>query len=710
MRRLTRFTFLLAFLFPTVPPSHLPTCVAGERLTYPATKTVDVVDSLHGERVPDPYRWLENDDDPQVRAWTDQENALTRSVLDRFTQQRAALTAQLEKLCACNVSTPPVIYGDKYFFVKREGLQEQPILYYRDGGVEKPPRVVIDPNQFGADGTVALDWWFPSPDGSLVAYGRSEGGSELSTMRLRDVASGGDTALSIPNMRAATVAWEPGNQAFFYARYPAPGSVPAGDENYYRRVYRHKFGTSVESDVVVFDENRPKQEWPDVELSGDRKYVFLTTSLDWAKNDLYIRKIGEGEFRPVAVGLDGRFIPQTYDNQLYVLTSWNAPRYRVIVMSATAPDVNAAKVIIPQQAGVIQEMQVVDGKLVLLMLENAHSRIAIHDLDGVAVKQIDLPALGSVNGLSGRPDHNELFFSFQSFAYPPVVFRYDMKSGDMKPIDRMDIEVALDQYETKQVWFHSKDGTRVPMFVTHRKGLQLDGTNPTLLTGYGGFEISETPNFDRGVLPWLESGGVYAVANLRGGGEFGRDWHAAGRLARKQNVFDDMIAAGEKLIADGYTSPEHLAAEGGSNGGLLMGALMTQRPDLFRAIVCQVPLLDMLRYTRFSIAQLWMPEYGDPADAEQFRWLYAYSPYHRVKRGAQYPAVLFTTAESDTRVDPMHARKMAAALQSASASDRPVLLWVETKAGHGAGKPLSKRIEAIVDAMTFINWQLGLWK
>lgn len=693
----------LALLALTPPASAL-----AQKPAYPPTRVDDVVATLHGVEVHDPYRWLENESDPAVREWTDKQNAFTRSFLDRFTRTRSELTQRLTEVYAPGFASSPAIHDKRYFFTKREGKQNHALVYVKKNSIDAEPAVALDPNTFSADGTVALDWWYPSPDGTRILYGKSSSGNEKSTLYLRDVDSGVDTALIIPNTRYCSVAWDKDGQGFHYTRYPEPGSVPAGDENYYRHLYYHKFGTRWEDDPKVFGEGRPKEESISIANSDDYRYQFLTTSVDWARQDLHLRAAGEEKFAPVAVGLDGQFGADVLGDRLFILTNYQAPRYHVLVTDVNNPSQGNWKELIPEQKGVIQSMAIVDGKLVLTILENACSRLVIHDVDGKLVKEIELPTLGTVSGVSGRFDKPELFYSFASYAYPNVTFRYDMRTGETREIDRVRIDFDPAAYETRQVWFASRDGTRVPMFVIHKKGLKLDGNNPTVLYGYGGFDISLTPAFDRKLIPWLDRGGVYAVANLRGGGEFGKDWHLAGRLGNKQNVFDDMIAAAEKLIADKYTSPARLGAAGGSNGGLLMGAMLTQRPELFRAIHCAVPLLDMLRYHNFSIARLWIPEYGSADDPEQFKWLYSYSPYHHVKQGAKYPSVLFTTAESDSRVDAHHAKKMAALVQASTGSDNPVLLWVETKAGHGQGKPLTKIIDSQVDVWTYFMWQLGM--
>ncbi|MFQ5805544.1 MAG: prolyl oligopeptidase family protein [Phycisphaerae bacterium] len=675
---------------------------------YPSTRVDVVTEVVHGVTIEDPFRWLENSNDPEVQAWIQQQNALTRSYLDQFSAKRQALTERLTALYGAATVSSPRVYADRYFYTRREGGQNHAIVYLKEGGIDKEPRAILNPNEFSEDGTVALDWWFPSPDGSLIAYGKSCGGDEKSTLFLRHVTTGKDSGLVIPRTRSNTIAWDADGQGFLYLRYPEPGSLPAGDQNYYRHVYYHKLGTDWRSDPKVFGEGRPKEEWPDVYPSCDYQFQFLVAQRGWSEEDLYVRKTGETKFRPVAVGLKARFTGDVLGDRLCLLTNYKAPRCRVVVADPTKPDPETWKDVIPEQKGVIQSMTIVGGKLVVSVMENAYSRLMVYDPDGKLVTEIELPTLGSVSEINGRCDRNELFFRFESFSYPPAVFRYDLGKHQMTQVEQMRVDVDLSRYETKQVWFNSKDGTGVPMFVIHKKGLELNGDNPTVLYGYGGFNISITPTFLQHPLPFLEAGGVYALANLRGGGEFGEEWHQAGQLEKKQNVFDDMIAAAEKLIADQYTRPERLGLRGGSNGGLLLGAMITQRPDLFKAAYCTVPLLDMVRYQRFSIARLWIPELGSAEDPEQFKFLYAYSPYHHVKKDQKYPAVLFTTAESDSRVDPMHALKMTALMQSATGSDNPVLLSLEKKAGHGQGKPLSKQIEERVDSWIFFMWQLGM--
>lgn len=684
--------------------------LAQSGIEYPASRAEDVVAELHGVSVADPYRWLESGEEAEVQEWTAAQNSLTRRLLDRFGETRDRIRSRIEELNEVSYSSAPVIAARMHFFTRKEGLKNQPLLYARSGP-DGEPKLVLDPNKLSDDGTVAVDWWFPGPEGALLAYGTSPGGSERSTLHLRDVTKPSDMALRIPNTRSCTVAWDLDGAGFLYTRYPEKGAVPAGDENYFRRVYYHKFGTDPKDDRCVFGEQTEKAAWNTCANSHDFRYQFVSTSTDWTRNDLYFRKSGAEDFKPLAVGLDGRFSADVGGDTLYILTNFEAPRYRLLGTSVDEPDRANWREVIPQQGGVIESFAVLKGKLAVSVLEDAYSRIRIFDqTPGGAALEVNLPGLGTVQGLTASTDGAQIYFQFQSFLLPPMVFAYDVEKDELRELDRPKVDVDPTDYVVKQVWFESKDRTRIPMFVIHRASIQRDGKNPTVLYGYGGFNIPQRPAFRPELFAWLDQGGVYAIACLRGGGEFGREWHAAGRLVRKQNVFDDMIAAAEKLISDQYTSADKLGCYGGSNGGLLVGAVITQRPDLFRAAHSAVPLLDMLRYQNFSIARLWIPEYGTAEDAEQFKTLYAYSPYHRVKPATRYPAVLFSTAESDSRVDPMHARKMAAAMQRYAAPDRPVLLWVETKAGHGAGKPLSKRIESQVDNWTFFMWQLGMIK
>lgn len=681
---------------------------SAARPTLPETPRDGIVDTIHGVEVPDPYRWLEDRDSPEVKAWVDAQNAYTRAMLDA-PAWRATLTDQVRRYYDVTINGAPSVHGRRYFSYRREGLKNHAILYVRDGDWKAEPKLLLDPNTFSETGTVALDWMYPSPDGSMIAYGKSAAGSEMSTLYLRETATGREPPESIPYTRFGSVAWEPDGRGFYYTRYPVPGTVAAGDENYYRKVFYHRLGTQWEGDPCIYGEGRPKEEINSVGSSSDHRYLFVSRQTIWTKNDLFFKDMQSGApLTTLCEGLEAQTGADVWDGMMYLLTSLDAPRYRVCKTPVDEPNPANWKEIVPQQDGVIQRMAIIDGKLVLTILEKVCSRIMVYSTEGEFLDEIELPTLGSVSGVNGDPREPNVFFSFESFAYPPTVFRYDLREKKLEILDQLNLGKDLSAYETKQVWYSSRDGTQVPMFIVHKKGLPLNGANPTLLYGYGGFNISLTPSFRASRYVWLDRGGVYAVPNIRGGGEFGQDWHHGGRLGNKQNVFDDFIAAGEWLVANGYTQPSKLAIMGGSNGGLLTGAVTVQRPDLFGAVVCAVPLLDMIRYPNFQIARLWMQEYGDPEKPDEFAWLLKYSPYHNVRPGTKYPAILFKTAASDTRVDPIHAWKTAAQIQACNVGERPVLLRTDFDAGHGAGKPLSKRIEEEVDDFVFLMAQTGM--
>ena len=717
MRGGSRLLWMVACLFLLV------TAVLGEDANSAASKTAlpsgppkakiePVTDDYFGHKVTDDYRYLEDATSPQTRAYVREEMAYTRSLLDPL-PGRQKLHDRLMQLASVGTITSPEVDGNYYFYLRREGAQNQPVLLVRQG-VQGKDRDLVDVNQMAADGTVALDWWFPSDDGKYVAYGISSSGSEESTLHVVETATGTVLPDTIPRTRFSSVAWLKNDSGFYYTRRPKAGEVPPGEEVYHAKVYFHTLGKDPAQDPLIFGEGRNAQDIPEVSLPDDNdRWLLITVFEGWAKTEMYLQDLKAGT-APVAVTQGKEFLYQgeVFRDKLYITTNEDASHYRAFVVEAARPQRENWKEIIPESDAVLQNLSVLGGKLFAQYEKNATSLLKLFDLNGKPLGEIDLPAIGSVFGYGGRWDRNEAFMGFQSFTVPPSVYEINLETRQIYLWDKVSAPVDPSGYEVKQVWFNSKDGTRVPMFLFHKKGLKLDGKNPTLLTGYGGFNISMTPSFLATRFVWLEHGGVFAVANLRGGSEFGEAWHRAGMLERKQNVFDDFIAAAEFLINDRITDKDHLAIQGGSNGGLLMGAVFTQRPDLFRAVVCQVPLLDMLRYQNFQIAKLWIPEYGSSADARQFQWLYAYSPYQHVKQGTEYPAIMFMTADTDTRVDPMHAKKMAALMQAEAENgrsrERPILLRIETKAGHGAGKPVAKQIEEGVDIYSFLFWQLGV--
>ena len=681
----------------------------------PKAKVAPVEDTVHGHKIVDPYRYLENPNDPDTKLYVEQELSYTRSILDPL-PGRDKINARLSQLLEIGTVGAPQMGGRYYFHTRREGNQNQPVLYVREG-LNGDDRVLLDVNKLAADGTVALDWWYASDDGKYVAHGTSPSGSEISTLHVIETASGKLLPDAIERTRAASVAWKPDNSGFFYTRYPKKGDVPEGQEVYHRHVFYHALGTDPGHDPLIFGEGRDPEWWPNVSLSEDGRWLLIDEEHGWTQTEMFLQDLTSdltGKNPPVEItaGKDFIYTADFFAGKLYITTNEDAPRYRVFVADATNPRRENWKEIIPQTDAVLQGASVTGGKLLAQYERNATSELKLFGLDGKKLADVPLPAIGSVFSASGRYDRNEIFFGFQSFTVPPSIYRVDLSDVKSSLWAKVDAPVDSAAYNVEQVWYTSKDGTKVPMFVVSKKGIEKNGRNPTLLTGYGGFNVSETPAFSRSMFLWMEHGGIYAVANLRGGAEFGEEWHRAGMLEKKQNVFDDFIAAGEYLIAQKYTDRDHLAIQGGSNGGLLMGAMITQRPDLFRAVVCQVPLLDMLRYQNFQIAKLWIPEYGSADDAKQFGWLYAYSPYHHVKPGQEYPAILFMTGDTDTRVDPMHAKKMAALLQAEAkngdSQQRPILLRIETKAGHGQGKPVTKQIEESTDVYSFLFWQLGV--
>jgi prolyl oligopeptidase len=674
---------------------------------YPQTPSTDVVDILHGETIADPYRWLEDGAAAETRLWTDRQNAFTQAYLGAV-PGRQRLRRRLEELLAIGVLSVPTPVRGRYFYLRREGRLNHPVLYWRQG-VEGTDNVAVDPNALNPAGTTALDWFYPSKDGRLLAYGLSENGSEESVLHLLEVASGLHLPDRIPRMRAASLAWLPDASGFYYSRYPRPSEVPAGEEHYHRAIYYHHLGSDPEADPLVF---RPveKEYWPGVSLSPDGRWLVVSVARTFDQTDLYIRDLSrDGPLVPVAENQPASFEGEIAHGRLFLRTNLDAPTYRLYQVNPEHPDRSAwREIVAPRAEAVLESVSIAGSRLALGYLERASSRLRLSDLEGRLVGDVALPELGSLFGVGAEWDGQEIFYGFSSYTVPPSVYRIDLATGASALWRRVEADVDPSQFVVRQVTYASRDGTPISMFLVHRSGLETTGDSPTYLTGYGGFNISMTPAFSRSLLLWLELGGVVAVPNIRGGGEYGETWHQAGILASKQNSFDDFIGAAEWLIAEGYTRPERLAAAGGSNGGLLVGAVLTQRPELFRAVLVQVPLLDMLRYHRFLIARLWIPEYGSAEDPAQFRWLRAYSPYHHVREGVAYPAVLLATAESDTRVDPMHARKMAARLQAASTADRPILLRLESRAGHGAGKPLSKVLDELTDSWTFVFSELGV--
>ena len=723
------YTFCsLAALSAMICPA---TVAAAPQTAVPQTRVQPVTESLHGTQITDPYRWLEGDEKgeltPQVNAWTDQQNAYTREVLDKL-PGREALELRLRELMEVPSISPPAMYGSRYFYSRREGSQPQPVRYVRDS-VNGRDRLLLDPQQIDPSGLTTVSWTAPSDDGRLMAFGMYSSGDENSVLYVMDVGSGDWLADEIPG-KVNLIGWLPDNSGFYYRR------LEDLDDPYSAIIKLHRLGTHHRQDAVLFrqrdldffygdmDKSAAELEllkttWgPGAMVSRDGRWMAVyywtgTASVDlWIANLEEWRRSGELKLVSAVSGKQGRLGEALFKgDKLYLQNSFDASNGRLSEIDLADPAYAKWRDIVPEREDlVVSDTSFARDVIAVNYLADAHTRISLFDFDGKARGDLALPGIGSAY-LSSAEDRNEAFLAFSSYNMPQRIYHLDLKTGGETLWAQPEVPVDPDAIEVKQVWYKSKDGTPVSMFIVHRKGLKLDGNNPTILYGYGGFDVSMTPGFSATMYPWYENGGVYAVANLRGGGEYGSAWHEAGMLERKQNVFDDFIAAAEWLIANGYTNAGQLGIAGGSNGGLLTGAAVVQRPELFAAAISAVPLLDMLRYQDFLMARYWVPEYGSSEDAQQFPFLKAYSPYHNVEPGKKYPAVLFTAGENDKRVHPLHARKMAALMQASSGSDpkqKPVLLWVDRDAGHGAGKPLDLRIRDVADQRIFMMWQLGM--
>ncbi len=663
-----------------------------------------MVDDYHGTKVADPYRWLEQADDPETVRWVAEENALTRSFLDG--PARDALRARLAELYDYPRISVPEGRGGRYFYFRNTGLQDQPVLFVREGADE---RVLLDPNTLSPDGTVALTLAAPTRDGRLLAYAVSRSGSDRQEIQVRDVGTGRDRPDRVRWAKFTGISWTPAKEGFYYTRFPEPGSVPPGDENYFGKVYYHRVGQPQERDELVCERPEDKELFPAASVTRDGRYLVLATAKGASgKAEIHVRDLQAPGSAPVPLftgfAHDVSYIDEV-EGRFFFRTDEKAPRGRVVAVDLGRS--RAPVEVLPEGKDKLEGVAIVDRKLVALRLQDASSRLELYDLEGRLLRAVPLPGLGTVAGLTGEPDDPEMFLGFTSYTQPATPYRWNFATEALTRFEETAGRGNPSGYEVQQVFCTSRDGTRFPMFLVHRKGLERDGRRPTILNGYGGFNISLTPAYSPSTRIWLDRGGVFAVANLRGGGEYGEEWHEAGMLDRKQNVFDDFVAAAESLVASGWTRPDKLAIQGGSNGGLLVGAVMTQRPELFGAVVCQVPVADMLRYHRFTVGRFWIPEYGSAEDREEFAVLYRYSPLHNVRDGVDYPATLIMTADTDDRVAPGMAKKFAARLQAATDGRRPKLIRVETKAGHGLGKPVSKQIDEQADVYRFLLRALG---
>ena len=710
---LLKFCFLTLLLSSIIYSLTIQT-VNAQRLNYPPSHTDEVVDDYFGTKVADPYRWLEDPDSPETQAWVEAQNKLTFEYLNS-TPEREKIKARLSRLWNYPRYSTPEKLGSRYFFTKNDGLQNQAVLYRLDS-LEGKPVVVIDPNKFSTDGTVALSDKYFSLDGSLLAYLISRSGSDLQEMKVLNIDTGKEYDEVIKWCRFSAVAWKADHQGFFYNRYPEPGTVAESDQVSYNRVYWHKLGTSQAEDKLVYEEPENKELAFSPIGTEDGKYLILFVWEGTDENNrIYYREMGsEGDFIKLLDKADANYsFIDNLDTIFFFRTDLDAPRKRVIAINIKNPGRENWKEIIPERKESLDFVSLINHQFVTVYIEDVKHKIKLHSLVGTFIKEIQLPDLGTIEidrkQISGGKEDKEMFFEFTSFLYPPTIFRYDFTTEKLSPLFQPEVDFDLTSYESKQVFFTSKDGTKVPMFIVHKKGLKLDGNNPLLLYGYGGFNQSYTPYYSSSRPIFLENEGVYVLVNLRGGGEYGEEWHRGGMLEKKQNVFDDFIAAAEWLVENKYTNPQKIAIDGGSNGGLLVAACMLQRPELFGAVVCEAPLIDMLRYHKFTVGKYWVSELGNAEEnPEHFKFIYAYSPLHNVKEGVSYPPILITSADTDDRVVPAHAKKFAAALQTKSTGDNPVLLRVETKAGHGQGKPTSKRIDESSDIYTFLFKILGM--
>jgi prolyl oligopeptidase len=679
---------------------------------YPSSSVLPVQQEMHGVVLQDDFRWLEDGQSSETQAWVAAQNQFCRQSLASIAG-REVLSAELQAGFDVAQMSTPQRYGQRLFYTRREAGQNHAVWYYRDGGLDNPEVLALDPNGLSPDGTTALDYAVPSPQGRYLAYGISPSGSEIGVLKIRDLSTGKDLALEIAWVRYASPTWLADERGFYYARYPEPGSVAAGDEQYYRKIFFHDLSNdNWQADPLVFA-SEDKTHWPSPYAASDQQTLFIHVSYGAGgeQNDLYwlpLVAYATASATAIAVGLGVSVTGNAIGQRLFIKTTYQASRGQMLQATLSAPTVEHWRPLVPEQAGVLSYFTLAKQHLLLWYTTAAVSSVLVYDHQGQLERELVLPGVGTLVGLGTTLDAGEIFYAFQSFTVPQSVYQHDLGTQDTALVFQAETGLALDEFETKQVFYPSKDGTQIPMFIVARRGLLLDQSHPTLLYGYGGFNVSMYPSFVGTIFPWISRGGVYAVANIRGGSEFGEDWHQAGMLERKQNVFDDFIAAGEYLVSEKYTTPARLGCYGGSNGGLLTGAMLVQRPDLFGAVVIGVPLLDMLRYQQFLIARLWIPEYGDPEDAAAFAWLRAYSPYHNVKAGTEYPATLILTGASDSRVDPLHARKMAALLQRDSGGSAPILLRVEAQAGHGQGKPVGKQIAELTDRWSFLAEHLGL--
>jgi prolyl oligopeptidase len=683
---------------------------AQTKIAYPQTKKVEQTDDYFGTKVSDPYRWLEDDNSPETKAWVEAQNKVTFEYLNQI-PERARIKARLTELWNYEKYSAPFKRGSKYFYSKNDGLQNQSVFYVADSPTDKG-RVLLDPNKLSTDGTVALSGLSISDDGKLMAYGLSSAGSDWQEWRFKNIETGEDLPDVLGNIKFSGASWTKDRSGVFYSRYPkADDKSKMSAANAYQKMYFHKLGTSQDADVLIYERPEDKDMFVGGAVTDDGKYLIINVGKGTSPNNMvYYKDLSKADsaIMPIVDKLENNYsFLDNIGTTFYFQTDKDAPRSRIVAIDINDKDKKWREVV-PQAAETMSGVGFVNNQFAISYLKDAYTQIRIYDKDGKFLRNVELPGIGSAGGFGGKRTDTETFYSFNSFTTPATIYRYDMKTGKSEVFREAKVNFDRNQYEVKQVFYNSKDGTRVPMFITYKKGIKMDGTNPTLLYAYGGFSNAVTPAFSVSRLAWMEMGGVYAVANIRGGNEYGEEWHIAGTKLKKQNVFDDFIAAAEYLIKEKYTQPSKLAIQGGSNGGLLIGAVLNQRPELFGAALPAVGVMDMLRFQKFTIGKAWTSDYGSSENPEEFAALYKYSPLHNIKPGTKYPATLVTTADHDDRVFPAHSFKYAAALQAAQAGAAPVLIRIETRAGHGAGKPTAKIIEEQADLYGFLVKNLGM--
>jgi prolyl oligopeptidase len=710
MKRSPRFSAFVSFLIAVL--ILFPSCKQEEGtsqppITYPETRKGDVVDDYFGTKVPDPYRWLEDDNAPEVAEWVEQQNEVTFGYIENISY-RDKIRQRLTDLYDYPKYSSPFRAGDYYFFYKNEGLQNQSVIYIQKG-LEGEPEVFIDPNQLSPDGTVRIYLVGFSEDDKFVTYARSEAGSDWQELRIKEIATKKDLDDRIRWVKFSSASWY--GDGFFYSGFDKPeeGEELSGQSKYQKVMY-HKLGDPQENDIVVYEDKEHPLRYVSAYTTEDKTYLLLTVSEGTSGNELYHRKTAEMDqpFQPLITGFDyDSYVIDNVDDRLLVFTNIDADNNRIVRLDPVAPEKENWETVIPEKEEVLRGANTAGGYLFCQYLKDAHTQVFQHDLGGNLVREIQLPALGTASGFGGEKEDKILFYVFTSFTYPPTIYKYDVDSGKTEVFRKTEVEFLPEDYVTEQVFYSSMDGTRIPMFLVYKNGLKKNGRNPTLLYGYGGFNVSLLPSFNALRIFLLENGFVWAQANLRGGGEYGEEWHKAGMLLNKQNVFDDFIAAAEYLIHEKYTSSDRLAISGASNGGLLVGAAMTQRPDLFKVALPAVGVMDMLRYHKFTVGWGWAVDYGSSEDEENFRNLFSYSPLHNIEEGVSYPATLVTTADHDDRVVPAHSFKFIATLQEKHAGQNPVLIRIETRSGHGSSST-SKMIDELTDEYAFMFNNLGI--